>query len=448
MTADEVTVGVVGTGLDHLGIDGRTLLDDGGTRGIALHVAGEGLAEEERVLAILLAVQILGEREDLVGRVLVHRQLGRRADDDLREGGVADEDGEQAHQDVAGQAGIEVLPIEDDADKDSAEQDAEQPAVADEGHAAKDDACSKQRTQGAVGGGGLIGLPDAKGQQGQDEEEIEDGAGVEREAQHIDGKEFDLACQLDEAGDHAIEDEGDDEHREQECTEGALEFGIGLLLEVIDQHDGGDAEQVEEVHTDGEADDVGQQDDITVTLDARTAALPFEDEPEDESRHERREGIDLGLDSREPERVGPRIDQGTHHAGEEDGDGLGPGHVVQRLVVAADDLAGKRGDGPEEEENGTSREEGRHAVDPKAGLRHVAACEVNEETSGEIEESISGRVTHLALGGAGDELRTVPEGGSGLHRVEVGEGCHHEGDPSEDVVKQLVLLDHDSLMIG
>ena len=69
---------------------------------------------------------------------------------------------------------------------------------------------------------------------------------------------------------------------------------------------------------------------------------------------------------------------------------------------------------------------------------------INIQEIQKIEESISRRVTHLALRSAGDELRTIPEGCSGLHRIEIGECCHDKGNPSEDVVKQLVLLDHDS----
>ena len=197
------------------------------------------------------------------------------------------------------------------------------------------------------------------------------------------------------------------------------------------------------MHTNGEADDIGQQNDVAITFDTSTAALPLEDKPEYQSRHKRREGIDLCLDSREPESIGPCVNQGTYHTREKDGDGLGPCHVVGGLVVAANNLLGECRDGPEQEQDSTGREERRHTVDPKASLCQIATSKVNEETSGKIEESISGRVTHLALRGAGDELRTIPEGCSGLHRIEIGECCHDKGNPSEDVVKQLVLLDHD-----
>ena len=77
VSAYEVLVGIIRIVLDHLGVDWGALLDNRSTARIALHVACKGLSEEERIFTILLAVQILGEREQLIGRVLVHRQLSR-----------------------------------------------------------------------------------------------------------------------------------------------------------------------------------------------------------------------------------------------------------------------------------------------------------------------------------------------------------------------------------
>ena len=77
VSAYEILVGIIRIVLDHLGVDWRALLDNRSTARIALHVACKSLSEEERIFTILLAVQILGEREQLIGRVLVHRQLSR-----------------------------------------------------------------------------------------------------------------------------------------------------------------------------------------------------------------------------------------------------------------------------------------------------------------------------------------------------------------------------------
>ena len=186
VSAHKVFIRVIRIGLDHLGIDGGTLLDNRSSTGIALHVAGKGLTEEKRVLAILLTVQILGEREDLIGRILVHRELSRRADDDLRKGGITDEDGEQAHQDVAGQTCVDFLPIEDTCDESNGKDNAEQPAVADKWHTTKYDTCSKEDAQSAVGRVLLVALPNAKGKKCQDKEEIEDRTGIERESKAVD----------------------------------------------------------------------------------------------------------------------------------------------------------------------------------------------------------------------------------------------------------------------
>ena len=51
--------------------------------------------------------------------------------------------------------------------------------------------------------------------------------------------------------------------------------------------------------------------------------LPFQDQPEYHCRKSRGIGIDLTLDSREPERIAEGIDEGSHQTGCLDGNRLG-----------------------------------------------------------------------------------------------------------------------------
>ena len=61
--------------------------------------------------------------------------------------------------------------------------------------------------------------------------------------------------------------------------------------------------------TNGEARDIGYQENPAVTAWTVSLALPLQDEPEHQGSKEGREGIDLSLDSREPEGVAEGVGQ-------------------------------------------------------------------------------------------------------------------------------------------
>ena len=67
--------------------------------GFPLWLRRVGLPVEERSLSVLVARQIGGKREDVLGRVLVHRRVGSRAYQDDGIAAVADDEHEQAQQD-------------------------------------------------------------------------------------------------------------------------------------------------------------------------------------------------------------------------------------------------------------------------------------------------------------------------------------------------------------
>ncbi len=139
MATHEIAVRIIRIGLDYLGIDRSSLLDVCTATGIALYVACESLTDEKRTLTILLTIEVLGKREDLVWRVLIHWQLCRRTDDDLCKGRIADEDRKQTEQDIAAETCIELLPQEDTSHESSGYQQADKPAVADEWHTTQHD---------------------------------------------------------------------------------------------------------------------------------------------------------------------------------------------------------------------------------------------------------------------------------------------------------------------
>ena len=98
---NEVRVLLVFTALLLTAVDGRARLHTRHTHAVFLiegHLRGVSLAVEQRAVAILVAAEIAAEGEDVLGRVLVHRRIGCRADDDERVARVAYHEHQHAEQ--------------------------------------------------------------------------------------------------------------------------------------------------------------------------------------------------------------------------------------------------------------------------------------------------------------------------------------------------------------
>ena len=66
--------------------------------------------------------------------------------------------------------------------------------------------------------------------------------------------------------------------------------------------------------TDGEARDIGYEENPAVAAWTVSLIFPFQDEPEHQGSEERGEGIDLSLDCRKPEGVAESIGHSTHQS--------------------------------------------------------------------------------------------------------------------------------------
>ena len=83
--------------------------------------------------------------------------------------------------------------------------------------------------------------------------------------------------------------------------------------------------------TDGEARDIGYEENPTVAAWTVGLILPFQDKPEHQRSEERGEGIDLSLNSREPESIAEGIGQSAHQSARLDSNNVGYGqHVARR----------------------------------------------------------------------------------------------------------------------
>ena len=450
-----VTLGLRAAGRHHLvavvGVALRVIVEQG--HFLARHrvflvgflIAGlgrEGLAVEQRRLAILLAAQIGAQGEDVLGRVLVHRGVGRGAhhDDGVRR--VADHEHEHAQQRGVHQALTHnVLPVflvehqgRQTADNKDADDDGHQAVAHEEG-----DTQQRHRQyiehvgQRAAGCGGG---PDGGEHHGDEQQDIDDEAGVEAKAQHVDKEQFKPTAHLHDAGHDAIEHGHDEQHGHAEGGQRTFGVGLRLLVVVIDQDDGRQAQQVEQVHADGQAGEVEDKHQIAVGVGLVGMLFPLEDEPEYQRGKHRRIGIHLTLDGREPERVAPRIGQGACHAGGDDRH-----HLPQALHLAAGthQLARQVRDAPEEEQDAEGREQRRHDVDTVGHVGRVVS-KLCEEVGRQHEEGCAGRVSHFQFVARGDKLGAVPEARGGLHRKAVGDGRHQEDEPARNVVDQFVLF--------
>ena len=112
-----VVVGFVGGSLHLLGILHATLVDQRLHSTIAPHSVNHATVEraavEQRSLAILLAAQILGQREGVVGRVLIERRVGVAADENERITRETDENHQNREGNVAQNAHGQLLAAEE-----------------------------------------------------------------------------------------------------------------------------------------------------------------------------------------------------------------------------------------------------------------------------------------------------------------------------------------------
>ena len=146
------------------------------------------------------------------------------------------------------------------------------------------------------------------------------------------------------------------------------------LLVVINQYDGWDTEQVEQVDTDTQTGHIGDEHKPTVAMRLVSMVFPLQDEPEYHSGKGRRERINLTLDSREPEGIAEGVDECAHHTGCLDGNQL---TGSQFFPVADDESASQVGDGPEEEHDTDGAQQGAHRIYHLGYLGSVAGemCE-------------------------------------------------------------------------
>ena len=349
------------------------LLDGGQRRG----VLG---AEEQRLVAVLVAVEQVEQPVGIVRIVAVHGRVGGRTDHYRGVTAVADHDDRQTQKDgVEDHLALAVRDI------------------------------------------------DGRAEGGEEQQDEEEQAAVHRQPQSVDEPAVHDGAHGHRVGDDEVVDEEQDCGGQQGDLHDAPGGDVPVFAEVVDEDQRGDREQVEQVDADREAHQVGDQHQPAVGVRLVGHLLPFEHGPQHHGREERREGIDLALDGREPEGVGERVGEGAHQTGSHDGPRAGYG---QLLPLPGDEPPAEVGDAPEEEQDGEGAGQCRHGVGHH-GDRSGVRREHGEQPGEHHEEGGSGGMAHFELIGGGNELGAVPQAGRRFdgHQVDdCGDGKREPAD--------------------
>ena len=107
-----------------------------------------------------------------------------------------------------------------------------------------------------------------------------DDTRVEGHAQRVDEEQFEPAAHFHDTRHDAVEYGCYQYARSEQCQQGTFCIGIGHLLVVIHQYDGGQAEQVQQVHADTQTGQVGDENQPAVTVRLVGDVFPLQYEPE------------------------------------------------------------------------------------------------------------------------------------------------------------------------
>ncbi len=256
-------------------------------------------------------------------------------------------------------------------------------------------------------------------------------ARIDRQPQDVDEEDVDHRTYPDRVGNNQVVD--DDQHgaSDQESHADAFERRALGTAEIVDECQRRNGQQIEDMHTDRQAHQIGNQHDPAEGSGFVGVLLPFEHQPHDQRREHRRQGVDLALDGRKPECIGERVGQCPDNTGTENGPRIDNG---QFAAIAVDEPPRKMRNRPEKKEYAECTRNGVHCVDGNPHIIGVSESEQRGEAGQHHEERRPGRVTDLQFIRGGDKLRAVPKARHGFHRLQINERRNGEDRPSDEVV--------------
>ena len=103
----------------------------------------------------------------------------------------------------------------------------------------------------------VVGLIDGPDDDADEQEDIDNLARIERHAQDVDEQQFEPTAHLYDTWNDAIKNGSQDDYRQEQGKERTFQIALGVvggeLAIVVNQYDGWQTEQVQQVDTNGEA---------------------------------------------------------------------------------------------------------------------------------------------------------------------------------------------------
>ena len=252
----------------------------------------------------------------------------------------------------------------------------------------------------------------------------------------VDKEELKPSAHLHNARHDTIEHSGHQTETAHQSQRSALHGGILALLVIEDKHQSRQTKEVQQVDTDAQACEIGNEYEPAVAVRLVGMVLPLEHQPEYNGREEAAVGIHLTLDGTEPEGVRERIDECTGHGAGLHDDGLRQcGHLSTLPHQLAHQMAGA----PEEEHDAGSTEQRAHRVH-HLGHQGRVAHKLCEEIGRKHEERCPRGMTDLQLIACSDKLRAVPETGGRLNSAAVSECSNGKSHPPHYGIHRLEIL--------
>ena len=324
-----------------------------------------GLPIEERTVAILLAVEVILEREDVIGGVLVHRRIRIGANNEGCITAISDNDhGNHQHSRVHHASREEVFFLQEKAGQKENQNDADNGTLHEE-KCSREGQCEHETDIHAQARFLCIGLHNRPHEGSSQEGEIDVHTRVEVAMERVYKEQLKPTCNRGDARNHAVKNQHEDTARSEESGNGALPAEI-VTAEIIHEYDSRNGKQVQEVYANGEAHQIGNENEPTVRTFFVGQFIPFQDSPKHDSRKQRRRRIHLALYCREPERIGEGISQRAHNARTEDGNSLGKRHILAR-----EKLTSQSRNRPKEKQDSEGRSKCRHRVDAHSHVGNI-----------------------------------------------------------------------------
>ena len=189
------------------------------------------------------------------------------------------------------------------------------------------------------------------------------------------------------------------------------------------------------MHSHRNAYHIGYEDEPTVAVRLVGNIFPFEDEPEHESGAERREGIHLALNRREPECVAPGVNKRATHTAAHNNEILDKRQVGG--IVFNHKTLHQVGNGPEKQEDCAGAQQSRHSIDTDSHSARTRG-KIDEKPCRKHENRVARRVSHFQFVTLGYKLTAVPKTGCRLDGEKIGYRCNDKHQPPHRVVDNVV----------